>query len=385
LRSTRAGRGRPRLRAGVLVLACALALAGASAQARTIAVPGETGSIAAAMARAVAGDIILVGCGTYYEADIAVTPGVSLWSGTLQPDCVVVDAQGRGRVLVFADCDSTTRVVGLTLRGGATDGDGGGVLCRNASPKLSRCILQDNRARRGGGLACQGRGGPSLEDCLIAGNQADLHGGGVLWDATGAGFLRGCRLANNQALAGGGIACLDDDGLVVHAGSLTGNEAAGSGGAVWVDGGAPEFRECLVANNRGGLAGGAVACRRGRPRLVNCTVADNAAEVTAGALLVVAGRPVLERSILAFNSHGAVTITGAGGADLSACNVYGHPAGDWTGPLAVLAGRADNFSGDPLFCSRTSGLYDLRAASPCLPGRRGATAPRIGAGNRGCD
>jgi len=365
--------------------AALLAAAVAPVGARTIAVPDEARTITAAMALAVPGDRILVACGTYREANIAVKPGVSLWSGTLQPDCVVIDAGGRGRVLVFADCDTTTTVVGVTLRGGTTGSDGGAVLCRDASPRLSRCILSDSSARRGGGIACRGAGAPRLEDCVISGNRADLHGGGVFWAARGAGRLTRCTVEDNQALAGGGLAGSAGDALVLDQVSLIRNVAAGSGGAIWIDGGSPEFRQCLLARNQGGLAGGAVACRQGQLRFSGCTVVDNAAEATAGALLVEAGRIRLDRTIVAFNSLGAVAITGAGSADLTDCNVYGHSGGDWTGPLAALAGQQGNFSGDPLFCARAAGRYDLRRASPCLAGGRGGSGPLIGARDRGCD
>ena len=114
-------------RALAVLLTIGLAAAGTAGPAagRTIGVPGDAPSIKGAMIRARAGDIILVSCGTYREHDIIVKPGVSLWSGTLQPDCAVIDAGGRGRCLIFpAGADTTTRVVGFTLRGGTALGEG---------------------------------------------------------------------------------------------------------------------------------------------------------------------------------------------------------------------------------------------------------------------
>ncbi len=352
--------------------------------ARTIAVPDDAPTIAAAMNAAGAGDIILVSCGTYRESDIRVKSGVSLWSGTLQPDCTIIDAGGRGRALIFTGCDSTTAVVGFTLSGGRSEGDGGAVFCDDSAPRLSRCTIGDSRARRGGGIASQGIRAPRLEDCLIAGNEADLHGGGVFWNTDAEGRLSRCTVENNHALAGGGIACLKADRLRLSEVAILANQSAASGGGLWVGGGAIQLRRSVIARNHGGLGGGALACRGGNPALVACTVVDNEVEVVAGGLLVRAGSPRLERTIVAFNDAGAASVeTGAQLAVLNSC-IFGHAGGNWPDGLAALSQSSGNFSLDPRFCSRRSGLYDLSARSPCLPGNR-AGGVLVGARGRGCD
>ncbi len=319
-----------RLLPALLLLFCLLLLAAmpGTAAARTLAVPDEHRTIAAAMAAAEAGDIILVGCGTYHEHDIAVTPGVQLWSGTLQPECVVIDAGGLGRVLVFAGGDSTTSVVGFTLRGGRVDGDGGAILCRDGSPRLARLHILENQARRGGGLAVVGDAAPVLVDCVIAGNVADLHGGGLYWHGDRDGRLERCTIERNRALGGGGLALAGSARLELRQVVLSGNEAAGSGGAAWVDGASLLAHECVLVANDGGLAGGAVATRNGRAHLIACTVADNSVDVTGGGLLVTGGALRLERTILAFNRGGALHGDGIGDLRVSASNVYGHDGGD---------------------------------------------------------
>ncbi|MFH1843380.1 MAG: hypothetical protein ABIF77_09230, partial [bacterium] len=118
-----------------------------AARGATIAVPDDVATIGAALARARSGDIVLVSCGTYREHDLVVPSGVTMWSGTLRPECVVIDAGGRGRVLVCNDADSTTAVVGFTLTGGIAGGTGdagrgGAVFCRDAAVKLARCVLR---------------------------------------------------------------------------------------------------------------------------------------------------------------------------------------------------------------------------------------------------
>ncbi len=357
----------------------------APASARTIAVPGDAGTIGGAMTMASRGDIILVSCGTYYERNIKMKSGVSLWSGTLQADCVVIDAQSRGRILEFSDCDSTTAVVGFTLLGGLSPTDGGAIVCRNSSPRIARCVISKSKAQRGGGLAASGRLGPRLEECRFESNTADLHGGAVAWFA-GSGSLSRCTVAGNQALAGAGLAGLGSGDLVLDRCTFTGNTAASCGGGIWMKTGTATLTGCLLATNYGGLGGGALAIESGGSRLTTCTLADNAAESTGGGILILSSDLVIERSILAFNKQGAVAIEGEQRPSLTRCNVYGHQGGDWIGPLASLATQHGNFSDDPIFCSRNKGRYDLRTGSPCLPGGRGGNSSGlVGARSRGCD
>jgi hypothetical protein len=388
-RSTGARPGGPRRplprRAATALVTAFVVLAGAPASGATIAVPDDHPTIAGAMAAARPGDIILVGCGTYREHDIRVRSGVSLWSGTLQPDCVVIDAEGRGRVLIFEDCDGTTAAVGLTLRGGRADGGGGAILCRNSAPRLSRCNIQDSTARRGGGILVTGTKAPVLEDCVFTGNAARLHGGAVAWNSEAPGRLTRCTLEGNTALAGGGVAVLSGAALVFDGGTIADNASGGSGGGVWVGSGAPELRGSLLIGNQGGLGGGAIAVRSGSLRMISCTVADNAAEHAGGGLLVRDGSPVIDRTIVAFNGGAAISVVGAGLPRLTETNLYGHAGGDWVGILSAQSDQDGNFSGDPRFCGRASGRYDLRLGSPCLPGGRPGGSSLVGALDRGCN
>ncbi len=372
-----------RLAPALLAVTIALAICG-PAGAATLAVPDQYPTIAAALEAAQAGDFVLVGCGVYRERNLRLKPGVSLWSATLQPDCAVIDAEGRGRVLVFDACDTTTAVVGLTLRGGLTSNDGGAVLCRDAAPRLARCRIEASEARRGGALACFGARGPVLEDCVIVGNSASQSGGGIFWDAAGNSRLTRCVIARNVAGSGGGLAVADAGDLLVENGDFEDNEAGGLGGAIWIAGGTLEVRGSVLARNVGGLGGGAVATLAARARLLGCTVVDNLSDAGGHAIELGRGSLAAERVLVAFNTPAAMGGAGGRTSDLSHCDIYGHPDGDWTGPVAGLATRQSNFSADPRFCQRASGLYDLRAGSPCLPGGRPGVAVLVGARDQGC-
>jgi len=150
-------------------------------------VPEDALTIQAAVDSAVAGDTVLVSCGTYRERDIALKAGVVVRSETGCADCATIDAQGQGRVMVFLGEDSTASAVfveGLTLKGGVAagmlwpDNAGGGIYCEDASPRIRDCVLADNAAEWGGGITCRSSSA-WIVNSTFARNSASGGGGGI--------------------------------------------------------------------------------------------------------------------------------------------------------------------------------------------------------------
>ena len=114
------------------------------------ALPGDQPTIQFGINVASSGDTVLVACGTYYEHDILIRPGVSVVSETGKPDCVTIDALQMGRVFHCQATGSTTTLVGLTITGGYCTGGSGpggaGLLCISASPRVVDCIFSENDA-----------------------------------------------------------------------------------------------------------------------------------------------------------------------------------------------------------------------------------------------
>ena len=354
------------------------------ADAATISVPGTSPTIKGAMIQARAGDIILVSCGTYRESDIQVKPGVSLWSGTLQADCVTIDAGRAGRCLVFTGVDSTTSIVGFTLTGGRVagpdrEGWGGAVFCEDSSPRFTRCIMRGNSATVGGALAAVGSGGPRLEQCGLIDNEAAVHGGAVYWQAE-RGQLSGCTLLGNQAAVSGGAIAGDGGSLALSTCLLKLNSAGNSGGAMSLAGTAARLTGSVFAANTGGLAGGALSFRDTSPFMLQCTLHANAADGDGSVFHLSNANPVLAACLIT-GSDGRLLEAVGSRPTITHTNIFAETGGGWPGLLSGLQDGPGNLATDPLYCDPAVDDLHLGSDSPCL---QDSGAGRIGALGQGC-
>ena len=154
----------------------------------------------------------------------------------LGPGLGKLAVSGAGASRVFqVDKGSSASLTGLTITGGVTSGDGGGLL-------------------NSGSLA--------LVDVEIVGNSA----------------------ANGGGLANSGTA-------MIVGSSIDGNAASADGGGIFNTGVLTELRSDLSANSAGTDGGGLY--NRGTAALVFCTVDDNAASAGGGVYADPSGQPVV--------------------------------------------------------------------------------------------
>ncbi len=151
-----------------------------------------------------------------------------------------VTINGGGKSLVFQVGGGVTATLsGLTLSGGSTAGDGGG-LFNEGTTTLTDCTISGNVAYDGGGLI--NYTALSLTGCTLSGNVTYNAGGGAL--NFGALSLTGCTLSGNVAYGGGG-------GLVnLGTANLTGCTISGNSGGGFYEGtGAPTLTDTIIAGN----------------------------------------------------------------------------------------------------------------------------------------
>ena len=362
----------------LLAPAAACVLASSVAEAGVLHVPDGYPTIQAGLEAAVAGDTVLVGCGTYYEHGLVMTSGVTLTSETGFPDCVTIDAVNLDRVIDCFELDETSTIQGLTIKNGRnhvsspTELGGGGVRCWLSSVRVLRCAFIDNYSALtgGGGLAAN----PLplyVESCVFVGNSTDDAGGGAIFSQVGATQITDCQFEGNTAKSGGAVATYLCEATIEDC-AFVGNSTH------WYHGGAIDLYSCDAAISRctfiGNTAtafGGGIHCNFGSDAaIVNCTFAHNTAEDGAGVATGINSHPTVENSIIAFSFAGGAVYChdyDPGTISLACCDLYGNTEGDWVDCGAGQQGVDGNFSEDPMFCGDAApgSPYALELGSPC--------------------
>jgi len=255
-----------------------------------------------------------------------------------------------GALIIRANCDAI--LDGCTFEGNSTNaafGSGGAILCLEAAPMITDCILRDNDTQGyGGAIAYMNGAGGTMSHCLIQGNTASYTYG------LGAGIHT------------------DGSSPLLEYLVITENEASG----FWAEGGginvsfspAPTLRHCTIFNNtvstNPDVYGGNVACQFGGDAIIDkCIIADSQAGL---GLYCLSSSPVV-----------------------SCTDIWGNAGGD------ALCGTdgGGNFSLDPDFCVapglREAATGAVYLGSPCMPGNHpgGPSAcdgDLIGAVGSGC-
>lgn len=80
-----------------------------------------------------------------------------------------------------------------------------GIQCSNSYASIASCMIEGNSL---GGVICHG-GAPQFSDCIIRGNSSTWFGGGV--DLHSAATFTRCLIYDNQADWGSGVACWEED------------------------------------------------------------------------------------------------------------------------------------------------------------------------------
>jgi hypothetical protein len=167
----------------------------------------------------------------------------TILSGDLDEDDVDRPSENNMHHVVTASGVGRTAVLdGVTITGGLTDGQGGGVTCtgNNTEPIFRNCDIVKNDSGAGGvNISNISSGqGPSFINCCIAGNLTSGHGSGIIIENASSSFIN-CQISGNRIdphdRFGGGLALRDKGNAILINCSIAGNLAEGgfSGHRCW--------------------------------------------------------------------------------------------------------------------------------------------------------
>lgn len=230
-----------------------------------IQVPEKYESIQEAIDAAAQGDIISVDGGVYYENLDLKGKSIVLKSRSAN-DPAILDGDGEPGSLLqcISGESSTTRVDGLTFRGGLGDGFlygevalvGGGILIRDSSPTLNGCRFEGNVVTYNGGGIYTRNSNSQIVGCQFINNGAEK--GAAIYATRSRLDIQGCLFEQNNARFGGGAVYSGNRSLVnLDNCRFIENRASFNGGAIYDYDSSTVVENSIFLNNIGAFKGGA--------------------------------------------------------------------------------------------------------------------------------
>ncbi len=306
--------------------------------------PGDYSSIQQAIDASVNSDTVLIEANIYLEnidfngKNIVVGSYYLTTKDTSHISQTVIDGSETDRVVtITSNEDSTAKLIGLTICNGKAE-TGGGIKVKDASPRISYCIIINNKAESSNGVG----GGIYLDnshsivsDCEIRSNAA-----------TGAGEGNG---------RGGGIGVYDGEVKIVNC-SIHENSATFSSGGIGTSNTVIKVVGCVITKNTSYAAAG-FGCQDSDVQFINNTLANNKASSTTGGLYFIRSSPIIKNSIIWYNmiNSGYHNMDSFGG---TAEITYSNIQGGWE--------DLDIMDLNPMFEDTTTGNFQLAGGSPCI-------------------
>ncbi len=269
----------------VLSALALLLLCASPALARTIRqVPGDYGTIQAAIDAAQDGDTIEVAAGTYYENLVWENKSIDLVGAGA--DLTIIDgSSAAGSCLAITNVPDTGSVEGFTFTGGTGTplpwGDhlvvGGGLSLRHSSPTVTKNTIMGNSAGYYGGGMYLEDSSPTVTGNTISGNSAH-NGGGIMCHPPNSSpeILDNTISGNSTSGSGGGILCLNSSPRITG-NTISGNSAESNGGGMDLWSSSAEITDNVITGNTALACGGIRATGSGLVRIDGNVITENLA------------------------------------------------------------------------------------------------------------
>jgi hypothetical protein len=363
----------------------------AGISAAVINIPDDYSTIQAGIDAAGNNDTVLVQPGIYTESIVFDETDITLGSlylttgDTSYAYSTVIQSDGQ-RVAVMRLEDGSnhsTRIIGLTIRGGRD----GGIRCVNSSPTIAHNRIIGNSSYRDGA-------GIYLENCSLE-IVSNTFEGNI------AGYLTG--LGN-----GGGIFCHDNSTANINSNFFSGNEAFGGAGISVSDFSRADISHNIFVGNHADIGGAVFVHSRSEVYLSYNTIRDNTVDWYGGGMFInlssvdieydlitgnyadkLGGACLFESSTIIMSN---LTICDNTAADSGGGIWYSNSSSRMTNSIQwgnsaykydeiylrggeVIIGYTDiainldtlgNINTDPLFIDPAHDDYHLRVGSPCI-------------------
>jgi hypothetical protein len=299
-------------------------------------------SIQTGIDNALPSDEIIVAPGLYNESIDLLGKRITLRS-ELGAGVTTIDASGIVAATVRLESGEGPYAVieGFTITGGSGEPDlswrvGGGIFVQSSSPTIRNCVITANTADLGGGAGING-GSPTFESCVFEGNSAASSGGGLRSSSPSAIF-DDCTFTGNTAGYWGGGAYFRGDELVTDCRFEANTAEAGAGCALSIGG--PTLTRCVLTDNVAqGEGGGLFIYLHGDNVLTDCQIESNQA-VEGGGVYIEPwtfheGSVAMEGCILIANTAtvgGGLAVREVDAVSLSDCQLSDN--------TAIIAGGA---------------------------------------------
>jgi Ca2+-binding RTX toxin-like protein len=171
----------------------------------------------------------------------------------LGADNLTISGNNTSRVFNIDDGDSNTQIEvaidGVTIAGGNTTGNGGGILNRE-NLTISNSNIRNNTAANGGGISTTS-GTLEIRDSQILSNTSRGVGGGIqqIGDAI-VNITNSFVNGNTSTLSGGGLSLGSNTVVNVSRSALTNNRSSVGGGIANLFGGQLNLERAIVVNNQ---------------------------------------------------------------------------------------------------------------------------------------
>jgi hypothetical protein len=288
---------------------------------------------------------------------------------------VITGGPGWDDQIIRVSNNALVTLTGLTIQGGNSADDGGGVQADGSTLVITGTVLYANRANDKGGGLYSNNSNTTIINSAIYSNSSKAGGG---WYGLSAKLvLQRSTVMSNSApyYGGGGIAISSGAALTVTRSSLIGNAANSAGGGLSAFSSRASLSNTTVSGNSTESDGGGLYVQSGSLDLTNVTVAYNTANVdhdnlgSGGGLAMDAPATItVANSILALNadlSPGTIYPDCSGSLISRGYNLIQHTAG-----CAISGNTAGNLLGyDPMLLPLTNLLgwtHPLHYFSPAI-------------------